>query len=268
MKTEDDPLDPSPVEGMRKTSAAMTVRRSLQLLWPAASLRYGSFYGAGMTGSSGPCGSGSSHRRLGRRDVLLHPPRGRCCRDRASARARWARDLQHRRRRARPVREWLPVLADALGAKPPRHFPVWLARLIVGEAAVMPGTEARGASNAKAKREPLVAEFALAARLAQSTPTLKREGQPRDRLHPRRHAEAGRPAWSDERFCCDRISRTRHRLYRDADRSSWRCSSSFRCCCSGSPVCLPGWQLHGAERNPSINPREWRDEWSWRPAGP
>ena len=28
-----------------------------------------------------------------------------------------------------PVREWLPVLADALGAKPPRHFPVWLARL-------------------------------------------------------------------------------------------------------------------------------------------
>jgi nucleoside-diphosphate-sugar epimerase len=52
-----------------------------------------------------------------------------------------------------PVREWLPVMADALGAKPPRHVPVWLARLIAGEAAVMIGTEARGASNAKAKRE-------------------------------------------------------------------------------------------------------------------
>jgi nucleoside-diphosphate-sugar epimerase len=52
-----------------------------------------------------------------------------------------------------PVREWLPVLADALGAKPPRRVPRWLARLAGGEMAVLMGTEARGASNAKAKRE-------------------------------------------------------------------------------------------------------------------
>jgi 2-alkyl-3-oxoalkanoate reductase len=52
-----------------------------------------------------------------------------------------------------PVRDWLPVLAKTLGAKPPHHFPVRLARLFGGEAAVMMGTEARGASNAKAKRE-------------------------------------------------------------------------------------------------------------------
>ena len=52
-----------------------------------------------------------------------------------------------------PVRDWLPVLADALGAKPPRHVPGWLARLVAGEGAVMMGTESRGASNAKAKRE-------------------------------------------------------------------------------------------------------------------
>lgn len=52
-----------------------------------------------------------------------------------------------------PVREWLPVLANALGAKPPRRIPVWLARLFAGEAGVMLGTEARGASNAKAKPE-------------------------------------------------------------------------------------------------------------------
>ena len=32
-----------------------------------------------------------------------------------------------------PLREWLPALADALGAKPPRHMPVWLARLVAGE---------------------------------------------------------------------------------------------------------------------------------------
>jgi nucleoside-diphosphate-sugar epimerase len=52
-----------------------------------------------------------------------------------------------------PVREWLPVLANVLGAKPPRRFPPWLARLFAGQAAVMMGTESRGASNAKAKRE-------------------------------------------------------------------------------------------------------------------
>jgi nucleoside-diphosphate-sugar epimerase len=52
-----------------------------------------------------------------------------------------------------PIREWLPVLASVLGAKPPRRIPPWLARLIAGEAAVVMATEARGASNAKAKRE-------------------------------------------------------------------------------------------------------------------
>jgi hypothetical protein len=51
------------------------------------------------------------------------------------------------------VREWLPVLAEALGAKSPRRIPVWLGRLFAGEAGVMLGTTARGASNAKAKRE-------------------------------------------------------------------------------------------------------------------
>jgi hypothetical protein len=51
------------------------------------------------------------------------------------------------------VREWLPVLARVLQAKPPRRFPRWLARLFAGDAAVMMGTESRGASNAKAKRE-------------------------------------------------------------------------------------------------------------------
>jgi nucleoside-diphosphate-sugar epimerase len=45
------------------------------------------------------------------------------------------------------------VMAQALGAKPPRRVPRWLARLFAGEAVVMMGTESRGASNAKAKRE-------------------------------------------------------------------------------------------------------------------
>jgi nucleoside-diphosphate-sugar epimerase len=52
-----------------------------------------------------------------------------------------------------PVREWLPVLASALGAKPPRRVPRWLGRLAAGQAATAMMTDARGASNAKAKRE-------------------------------------------------------------------------------------------------------------------
>jgi nucleoside-diphosphate-sugar epimerase len=52
-----------------------------------------------------------------------------------------------------PVREWLPVLASALEAKPPRRIPRWLGRMAAGEAATAMMTEARGASNEKAKRE-------------------------------------------------------------------------------------------------------------------
>jgi 2-alkyl-3-oxoalkanoate reductase len=52
-----------------------------------------------------------------------------------------------------PVREWLPVLASALDAKPPRRIPRWLGRLAAGETATIMMTDVRGASNAKAKRE-------------------------------------------------------------------------------------------------------------------
>ena len=52
-----------------------------------------------------------------------------------------------------PTRDWLPVLASALHAKPPRRIPRWFARLLAGEMATAMMTEARGASNEKAKRE-------------------------------------------------------------------------------------------------------------------
>jgi nucleoside-diphosphate-sugar epimerase len=52
-----------------------------------------------------------------------------------------------------PAREWLPVLAAVVGAKPPRHIPAWLARRLAGDVLVAMMTEGRGASNAKAKRE-------------------------------------------------------------------------------------------------------------------
>jgi nucleoside-diphosphate-sugar epimerase len=49
--------------------------------------------------------------------------------------------------------EWLPVYAEAIGAKPPRRVPKWLGRLAAGGFAVGMATQARGASNAKARRE-------------------------------------------------------------------------------------------------------------------
>ncbi len=154
VKTEDDPLDPNPMASTRETTAAM--RHLDQAVTDAAgiALRYGGFYGAP-------------------NDGLLEPVRKRqlpIVGDGAGvtsfihlddAAAATVLALEHDGSgiynivddEPAPVREWLPVLADALGAKPPRHFPRWLARLFAGDAAVMMGTEARGASNAKAKRE-------------------------------------------------------------------------------------------------------------------
>jgi nucleoside-diphosphate-sugar epimerase len=51
------------------------------------------------------------------------------------------------------VAEWLPVAAEAFGAKPPRRVPRWVGRLLAGEPAAIMMTEVHGASNAEAKRE-------------------------------------------------------------------------------------------------------------------
>jgi nucleoside-diphosphate-sugar epimerase len=50
-----------------------------------------------------------------------------------------------------PVAEWLPYLAQSVGAKPPLHLPAWLGRLAAGEVVVRMMTDVRGVSNAKAK---------------------------------------------------------------------------------------------------------------------
>ena len=52
-----------------------------------------------------------------------------------------------------PVAEWLPFLASAIDAPPPRHIPAWLGRPLIGEHGLMLMNEARGAANSKAKRE-------------------------------------------------------------------------------------------------------------------
>ena len=154
VKGEDDPLDLTPVPAMRETSAAMRHLDDVVANAGGTVLRYGGFYGAADDGLIGPVrkrqfpivGSGDGI------SSFIHL-------DDAAAATVLA--LEHDRTgifnivddEPAPVREWLPVLADVLGAKPPRHVPRWLARLVAGEAAVVMGTESRGASNAKAKGE-------------------------------------------------------------------------------------------------------------------
>jgi 2-alkyl-3-oxoalkanoate reductase len=154
VKSEDDPLDPAPVAGMREMAGAMRHLEEAVTDASGIALRYGGFYGASNDGLIEPVrkrqfpivGDGAGVTSF------IHL-------DDAAAGTLLA--LEHGGAgiynvvddEPAPVREWLPVLAKALGAKPPRHVPRWLARLIAGEAVVMMGTESRGASNAKAKRE-------------------------------------------------------------------------------------------------------------------
>jgi nucleoside-diphosphate-sugar epimerase len=163
VKTEDDPLDPDPVPSMRQTHAAI---RHLEETVTGADwtegivLRYGGFYGPGTSLAL----DGGEHLDLIRKRRLpivgdggglwsfIHVE------DAADA---TVAALERGRRGIyniadddpEPVREWLPAVAEVLGAKPPRRVPRWLGRLAAGEAAGVMMTEARGASNAKAKRE-------------------------------------------------------------------------------------------------------------------
>jgi nucleoside-diphosphate-sugar epimerase len=154
VKSEDDPLDPTPMPSTRQSHAAMRHLEQVATDAGGIVLRYGGFYGAANDALIEPVckrqfpivGNGGGY------SSWIHL-------DDAAAATVLA--LEHDGPaiynivddEPAPVREWLPVLADALGAKPPRHVPVWLARLIAGDAAVMMGTDARAASNAKAKRE-------------------------------------------------------------------------------------------------------------------
>ena len=154
VKTEEDPLDPTPVPTMRKTLEAIRQLEHAVTGAGGAALRYGGFYGSP-------------------RDAQLELVRKRRFPIVGDGGGIWsfvhlddaadATVLALEQDAAgiynivddepAPVREWLPALAAAIGAKPPRRVPSWLARLMAGEAGVVLMTEIRGASNAKAKRE-------------------------------------------------------------------------------------------------------------------
>ena len=154
IKTEDDPLDPTPPPNTEESAGAMTYLEQVVTNFGGIALRYGVFYGAANDGLIKPVrrrwypivGDGSGivswiHLEDAATATVLALEQ-----DGAAIYNIVDDDPA-------PVREWLPVLAQALDAKPPRHLPTWLARLLAGEAAVVMGTEARGASNAKARRE-------------------------------------------------------------------------------------------------------------------
>jgi nucleoside-diphosphate-sugar epimerase len=154
VKTEDDPLDPTPPANAQQSFAAMAYLEQAVAAAGGIVLRYGLFYGAANDGLIEP---------VRKRQYPIVGDGGGITSwihlDDAAAATVLALEQDGPAiynivdDEPAPVREWLPVFAQALGAKPPRRFPTWLARLIAGEAAVVMGAEARGASNAKAKRE-------------------------------------------------------------------------------------------------------------------
>lgn len=154
VKTEDDPLDPDPPATMREGHAAMRHLEQAVTEADGIALRYGAFYGAANDAMVGPVrkrrfpivGEGSGYVSWIHLDDAATATVLALDQDGPGIYNVTDDDPA-------PVREWLPALAEALGAKPPRQVPVWLARLIAGQVPVLMGTDARGASNAKAKRE-------------------------------------------------------------------------------------------------------------------
>ena len=164
VKTEDDPLDPDPVPATRTTLDAI---RYLEAAVTGAEwveglvLRYGGFYGPGTSMSLNPEGEHVEMIRK-RKFPLVGESSGIWSLiqidDAAAATAAAVEggapgiynvvDDQ-----PAAAADWLPGLAEAVGAKRPMRVPRWLGRIMAGEAAVTMMTETRGASNAKAKSE-------------------------------------------------------------------------------------------------------------------
>jgi nucleoside-diphosphate-sugar epimerase len=162
VKSEDAPLDSDPPEGLRRALAAI---RHLEDAVTGASwtegvvLRYGGFYGPGT--SLAPDGE---HLELIRKRGFPIVGGGQGVwsfvhiEDAAEA---TVAAVEHGSRgiynvvddEPAPVAEWLPAIAESVGAKQPRKVPRWLGRLLAGQVATVMMTEVRGASNEKAKRE-------------------------------------------------------------------------------------------------------------------
>ena len=162
IKREEDAFDTSPAREMRESVAAMRHLEEAVLgaQWTdAIVLRYGWFYGPG-----------TSLSRDGEQFDLVRKHKFPLVGDGggvwsfihvADAAEATVAAIEHGQRgiynvvddSPASVAEWLPGLAQLLGAKPPMRVPRFVGRLFAGEAGVVMMTQLRGASNAKAKRE-------------------------------------------------------------------------------------------------------------------
>jgi nucleoside-diphosphate-sugar epimerase len=158
IKTEDDPLDPNPVKEQRETLAAIRFLERAVLDAPLEGIvvRYGGLYGPGSSEALG----GILRRRM---FPVIGSGDGIVSSTHIDDAAGGTLAALERGRRGEvyhivdddpaPTREFIPVIAEALGAPKPLHIPAWLGQLLAGDVAVTMMTEGRGSSNAKAKRE-------------------------------------------------------------------------------------------------------------------
>jgi nucleoside-diphosphate-sugar epimerase len=164
VKSEDDPLDTTPPAQVRTTLDAIKYleKAVTSADWTEGiALRYGGFYGPGTSIGLDPLGEQVEMIRQ-RKFPLAGKGSGVWSfihvEDAASA---TVEAVEHGTRgvynvvddEPAPISEWLPELAKAVGAKPPRHVPLWLARLAGGDVVAVMMTDLRGSSNKKAKRE-------------------------------------------------------------------------------------------------------------------
>ena len=160
VKSEDAPFDENPPANQAKSLAAIRYLEDAVTSAPDLEgivLRYGNFYGPGTSASVGGDMAATIQKRqfpiVGDGSGVwsfIHVEDA--ARATVAAIERGGRGIYNVvDDEPVAVRDWLPVLADALDAKRPRHVPVWLGRLAAGEVGVSLMTEIRGASNAKAK---------------------------------------------------------------------------------------------------------------------
>jgi nucleoside-diphosphate-sugar epimerase len=162
VKSEEDPLDPSPPRHLRESMAAIQHLEEavLSASWTEGIvLRYGSFYGPNTSMTEG---SEQYEMIRKRRFPLVGNGAGVWSFIHIADAADATVAAIERGKPGiynvvdddpAPVSEWLPTLAQILGARKPMHVPRWVGRLAVGEIGAVFMTEIRGASNAKAKRE-------------------------------------------------------------------------------------------------------------------
>lgn len=162
LKIEEDPVEDAPAQEMREALAAIRHLEDAVLgagCTDGIVLRYGHFYGPGTSMATG----GQFPELVRRRKFPLVGDGGGVwsfihVADAADATVAAAERGQRGIYNIvdddpAPVAEWLPALAEEIGAKKPMRVPRFVGRPFAGEAGVVMMTEIRGASNAKAKRD-------------------------------------------------------------------------------------------------------------------